>query len=376
MRVVRRRRRASRQRERTPLAIAGAIPPGSTRVRRLSTYVELVDAHAEKALVRIDRRERLRLLALALLERASHSADGTTMPTWAFLEERLGCHRSTVARLLALLRSWGLLGVVATGRSAACAPGGPLARTKAHHSAAKDYQGGQNEAAIYVLCQPRPLVAVDTNATPPPERANALPRTHARSTSVPQSEPLRGPNHQRAAQARPEPHQRDYRPGRWYSPTATISGKDAAMAASRELQARVPALYRISDRHVRSVLREFFLAGWTVADVILAVDRRPTGQPWPHDGAHSVDNVGAWLAHRLKPWRTASGTVRRSPSQHAAAIHTETLARQRAERERRHQLRAQIATEPRHEQTREEVMAWVRANRGRWTQAPFSPTSE
>ena len=337
--------------------------------------------------VRVDRRENLYRLALALQETAHPSGDRTTMPTWAFLQSRLGCSRATVARLLSLLRTWGLLGIVVTGRSGACAPGGALARTKVHHShvPAHNGTGPINEAAIYVLCQVRHLASVgqeqaleptgirpvDTNETPPPEGAKCIPRTPARGDFAPQPEPLRGQSHSGAAQARPEPHPSDYRPGRWYSPTATTSGKDAAIAACRELQARLPVLRRISDRHVRSVLREFFLAGWTVADVILAIDRRPEGHTWAHDGAHGVANVGAWLKHRLTPWRTSTGTVRRSPSQRAAATHVETQARARARREADARHREAIAAEPQHHDTRQQVMAWVRANRGRWAEAPY-----
>lgn len=379
--LPRRVRRISRRRERSPLAIAAAIPAGSTKVRRLSTYVDLVEAQADLAMVRADRREKLRRLALALLQRSSTSGDGTTMPTWDWLAEQVGCHRSTVARLLALLRQWGLLGIVATGRSAACAPGGPLSRTKVHHTAVADYAGGQNEAAIYVLCQPRHLAvvegheaaqvhpgseAVDTTATPPRLRANPVPRTRAREGSVPQSEPRkRGHLPEGAAQARPNLTPGAYRPGSHYSATATISGKDAALAASRELQARLPVLRRISPQHVRSVVREFFLAGWTVSDVIIAIDSKPSGHRWPHDGAHAVDNVGAWLAHRLRPWRTPEGIVRRSISQRAAAERTEALARAAARREEAERWRRARQERRGASPAREAAMALARALRHR-----------
>lgn len=330
-----------RERERGPLHIAAAIPAGATRLRRLSSFVELVDQRALEEDLRLDRRENLHRLALALLERAHPAGDGTTMPTWAFLAERLGCSRATVARLLALLKSWGLLGVVATGRSGACAPGGSLARMKVHHSQVPATTAG-NEAAVYVLCQPRHLAAisaeeeaqqprdsapVDTNETPPPIGVRVSPRTRAPETQPTQAEPLRGPNHRATSWP---PTGAAWRTDPLWSSSITPSGKDNMLLAAGELQRRLPILRHITDRHVRSILRAFFLAGWTLGDVQLAIDRKPTDQPWSHDGAHGVGNVGAWLTYRLSAWRTHTGTVRRSPSQHAAAQHTEVRARSRA----------------------------------------------
>ena len=85
--------------------------------------------------------------------------------------------------------------------------------------------------------------------------------------------------------------------------------------------------------HECSVLRPFFQAGWTVGDVVIALDVRPGEGRWPHDAGHGVENVGAWLAYRLHPW-TSDGEPRRSPSQRLAQQHAENQARRRAEAER------------------------------------------
>src|SRR5699024_3400718 len=72
---------------------------------------------------------------------AADFATMTTRPSWAKLGELLGVARRTVARYLQQLRTMGLLGVVASGRSAAYAAKGPDGQRK-------------NEAAVYVLCVP------------------------------------------------------------------------------------------------------------------------------------------------------------------------------------------------------------------------------
>lgn len=132
------------------------------------------------------------------------------------------------------------------------------------------------------------------------------------------------------------------------------------LLAAREVQRRSFTLRRITDRHVRSLLREFFLAGWTVADVLLALDRKPAGR-WRHDGAAAVDNVGAWVAYRLRAWRTTEGTVRRSPSTRAAAAHAENRARALARRETESRAQREIATNLKHAAARHSVMSWLRS---------------
>ncbi|WP_235857245.1 hypothetical protein [Occultella glacieicola] len=130
------------------------------------------------------------------------------------------------------------------------------------------------------------------------------------------------------------------------------------LRAAAELQRRLPALRTITDRHIRSILREFFLAGWTVGDVILAIDQRPNNAHWHHDGATGVGNTGAWLTHRLRPWRTTDGVVRVSPSQRAAATHAENRARQAARRQAEANDRALRHADGRHDQARDRVKAW------------------
>src|SRR5699024_9178167 len=295
-RVVRR-RRITRQRERAPLAIAAAIPKGSMRVRRASRWVQAVDERAEAELVRTDRREAIHRIALALLERSDVTR--TTRPSWDFLAERAGCSRRSVARHLATLQRWGLLGTVASGRSGACCPGGRYARRKPASGsvvvAAETDPAG--EVAVYVLCEVSPVQVVadsepvDTLGTPPLGRVNESPRRRTREGYVAQIEPLRGP-HDSAA---PRPAQLTARRQLAAWPAGVSpSSKDELLRAAARLRHRLPVLSRISTRHVRSICREFFRAGWTIIDLHRALDYRPDGRPWPHDGATGVGNVGAW----------------------------------------------------------------------------------
>lgn len=342
----------SRERETSPLNVQLGIPAGCRRVARAGTWLDLVQDRASRENLRADRCATVLGVARELLQHTDQTY--TARPGWARLAAAVAtshaatASRRTIARAIATLRGWGLLGVVATGRSGRFAPGGHLSRRRMHwredpgQNAASD---PTNEAAVYVLCQPlTPAEKVqraagvnkagDENGTPP-QSGLVLPPARARSER-PQDEhePLRGPHRMRAAQARPVDPVLRHRPGHWYPTGATTDGKDAALRASHELRVRLPVLRRISSKHVRSILWPFFQAGWTVGDVIIAMDMRPDGTRWNHDAGHGVDNVGAWLAHRLRPW-TSAGEPRRSPSQRMNQEHAERLAAKRAAEERR-----------------------------------------
>ncbi|MDQ4504462.1 winged helix-turn-helix domain-containing protein, partial [Sinomonas sp. ASV322] len=118
-------------------------------------------ARPEWARCTAGRRTRLLACLQAVIDRADYETM-TSRPTWAALAERVGVSRASVARYLRTLREWGLLGIVASGRTA------PYA------SLPEDGSERTNEAAVYVVCAPAPLAvvdaaadAVDKNETPP-----------------------------------------------------------------------------------------------------------------------------------------------------------------------------------------------------------------
>ncbi|MDQ4504409.1 hypothetical protein [Sinomonas sp. ASV322] len=77
-------------------------------------------------------------------------------------------------------------------------------------------------------------------------------------------------------------------------------------------------------RDVAAVLRPFFIAGWCASDVLHALDWRPDGTRWPHDGAPTwadTSRVRGWLRYRLAGW-TRDGEPVRSPEQRRQAART------------------------------------------------------
>lgn len=335
--VPARRVRVARRSEGRRSVVMRAVPVGSMRAAAQGEWLTQVRAHAATAHLRADSRATVLRVAELLAWTAAWDTM-TTRPTWDVLVERSGRSRATVARALGRLRAAGLLGVVATGRAA------QYARTK----------DGGAEAAVYVLCVPSALAAVDEHETPTSSlaREELTPRT--REAASCSSVPLRGaPVAAPAAPSAPEPVAGGHAP-RLARPSGLTSvpsrpdgehgaGRTAALngrrAIAAELRDRLPVLRRISERHVAAIVREFVLAGWTTSELVAAIDRRPDG-PWHHDGANGVGNVGAWLSFRLDAWRDDAGTVRLSPTQRANAERHRIAAERRARLE---QLDVEVA---------------------------------
>lgn len=317
-------------RERSPLAVASALPHGSSRAPDQAAWRLSVRHSPALDQLRADRRA----TTLAVADLLAYSADWasmTTRPTWAVLCARTGRSRATVARALALLRGAGLLGVVATGRSAGY---GPMAL------------GNQAEAAVYVLAVASPLSlvagAVDEDETPTGVAGRSDPPGARASRATSEAEPLRG----QIIDAAPRPTlPRLHRNDPVWSGTATAQRKDERQAAAAELQRRLPPLRRTSTAWIAAATREFMLAGWTVNDVHHALDRRPDGSGWPHDGATGVSEIGRWLTYRLAAWRDGHETVMRSPSQRVAAEMTEARALAVARAHAHEELVASIAAD-------------------------------
>jgi hypothetical protein len=218
-----------------------------------------------------------------VLARSADWHELTSRPTWQRLMDVTAMSRSTVAKYLRLLRDSGLLGIVESGTT-------PQFRSFLHRD-----EG--NRASVYVLCVP----------------------THAPSSPV---EETRTPSWSPEETRDTPPHAR------------ASDGEN--LAPTREVQRQAPALSEISDRHLRSVLRPWWQAGWTVSDVLWCLDHTPDGELWPH--TDQVRHVPGWVRYRLTAW---SG--HRSPSQERAAWQAQIRAEQA---QRRAEKRAPVDPKP------------------------------
>lgn len=99
-------------------------------------------------------------------------------------------------------------------------------------------------------------------------------------------------------------------------------------------------LRRMTTWYLRWLLKAFLLAGWTVADVLHALDVRSDGSGWTYtwSSADELRHIPGWVRHRLDAWMGRDGQVLTSRSQRvaAAAQEVEEQRHRRAEeRERR-----------------------------------------
>jgi len=142
----------------TPLRVLRAVPAGHRPARDLRAWTAAV-REAALADFRADAAERRVCLAAIL---ATHTDWGscTVRTGWGLLADRGCVSRSTVARFLSWLRSRDLIGVVSTGRIGSLTR--PMALTDAPAGSVAGPGAGSageagNEAAVYVLVEPRPV---------------------------------------------------------------------------------------------------------------------------------------------------------------------------------------------------------------------------
>ncbi len=238
-------------------------------------------------------------------------------------------------RALADLRAAGLLGIVQTGSTPEFRP-----------LALSHIEG--NLAAVYVLAYPHALEAcadetldsVDIDDTPTDLSEGKIPfHAHARESS--HHEPLRGTDLDHATR---EQKSQPWRTGPLWSRHITPKRKDERLRAAWAVKMSLLGAKNLSDHALASLLRPFHLAGWTISDILYALDHRPDGTLWPHSGMQGVKHTQGWMMYRLSPWIDEFGTVRISHTQQIAADHALRLAQQRAVREHNDKQRAARAS--------------------------------
>ncbi|MFJ6303078.1 hypothetical protein [Pseudarthrobacter oxydans] len=307
------------------------IPAGHRPARHIIRWLRSIQELAEFQLARKDLKANIWRFANAVAQCPGFDpASMTIMPIWQRLQERFGFPPKSISNYFRRLRDWGVVAVVATGRTAEFTP--------------KSSGRTENEAAIYVLLEKVEEEGVEKSSVPVPNRAVNNP-PHARADEESKLNIDAATPHassKRAAQRREVNHQLLHRKEPLWDPNKTTSARtkrerrETERLASLELQFRSFPLQRISTPHVAAICRPFFRAGWTIKDILHAIDWRPnTDARYHHDGASGVENTGAWLKYRLGKWVRPEGTFYRSPSQKRAAEESQRAAQRRAAETRR-----------------------------------------
>jgi hypothetical protein len=323
-----RRRRVRVAYERSKAVVLRAVPKGCRLARHVVAWKRAALEHPALELMRADGRANMAAL-IDVIAVQQDPGSRTWRTTWAWVAERLGVHEDSIGRMIRRLKDWGLLAVVATGRSARYTP---RATGKKH-----------GEAPVYALTvpaapTPKPTAAenipeeaaepVEINVGPVPPQGACTP-PHARGEDSQKDAATPRPTAKAAAQRREVQAALSKRSAPLWPAHATIQPstpgavrsdwKQTYRLAGLEIQHHALVLRRITTAYVISVVKSHFQAGWSIADVIHALDWTPNGHRYPHDALHRIDNPGAWFAARLRAWTHQDGTPYRSPDQRAAA---------------------------------------------------------
>ena len=363
--LVRKWRRPSTAVERSRLLVAASVPEGCVLAPRVSVWLGTVREVAEARGLRDAQVSTVVRVARGLCDWVD-GASRTTRVVNERVAELAGCCVRTVQRWLRRLEQWGLLGLVAGGRSARWAP-----MVRREGADGRVVLERRNEAAVRSLVVPEEMVAavlapvsaslvgrgpVDNEGLarsgcgsrchPYPLLGIVDPRTRARGGLGGEGlVPLRGAEVFLGAAARPGGRVGGDRRRAWWSPRRTRSTEEGLLGLARELQERMVVLRGCSDRYVMRVIRPFFGAGWSVGDLVTAVDRRPDGSAWPHSGDRGVREPARWLIHRLSAWLDSGGVPLSSWRQERRVAHERAMAEREARMVAREAEHARVAAQ-------------------------------
>lgn len=327
-------RRVRVENERGISAVSAVVPEGYIPARNIIRWLRSIQDLPEFQLARKDLKANIWKFVTALAQAPGFDPKTMTiMPLWARLQNRYGFAPKSIANYFRRLRDWNVIGVVATGRSAAKTP----------ISSGRN----QNEAAIYVLVEPTPAKGVEKSSAPVPVGISFNPSHASREedsklndeTATPLTSPRRS-----ASRHAVNDFMRTRKESFW-APNATQKRpmtkrerRESERLAAAECQYRFFPLQNLSTAHVAAIIRPLLRAGATVNDILHIIDHRPTTEGrYPHDGATGVGNIGAWLSHRIRPWSRGDGTFHRFPSQQAESERIQRDAERAAFAARREQ---------------------------------------
>jgi len=104
--------------------------------------------------------------------------------------------------------------------------------------------------------------------------------------------------------------------------TQPATTRTERLRLAHQLRRVSPDLHPLSPRLLRHLLRPWLLAGWTLTDVLHAIDHHPTHGPRHHSptgtGPGTIRNPPGWLLHRLHDWQHPDGTPMPSHRQRTA----------------------------------------------------------
>lgn len=294
---VKRPRTATSAWEESPLAKLSATPAGHHITTEGTHWLSMVRNNYDLSTYRADFSQNFLAICRTLSEVIDYET-GIVRLTWKFLAEKTGLSRRTIARVLHILKANKLLAVIASGRSAEKTPKG---REK------------KNLAPVYALLTPTPPSSsapdddsyYDENGnlfitgTPSPLRDRKISYKQAITEGIfdifcKQSYARYAHSHKDSLEKKRQSLKTEYPSQR--------QRNHALTHLARTLQHHCYDLRSISAQAILEITTPFFENGWSVRDVLYALDYSPTNQPYNTRGATGMRSVKKWLELRMTQW--------------------------------------------------------------------------
>lgn len=294
---VKRPRNATPAWEESTLAKAAIIPAGYSSTLMTDTWLATVTQELEKR--RADHADNIQRVCRALIQYMDREK-GIIRATWNTLLKTAQVSRATLSRILKELKEHHLLGVIASGRSAEKTPRG---------------QEQRNLAPVYTLLIPSPTSSSITeddgtyydengnlcvSETPSPLRDRKISYKEAITDGIfdqycKQRYALYAHTHKASLEKKRQTLKNEYPSQR--------QRKQALTHLARTLQHHCFDLRGLSAQAILEVITPFFEAGWSVRDVLYALEYSPTNHPYNTRGATGMRSVKKWLLLRMNQWK-------------------------------------------------------------------------
>lgn len=306
----------------SPEAILEATPSGHMPTPTEGAWYGAIKDDAVIARFYANRRAKTLRLVRAIVNLVRRSTM-TLCITRQELMEATGLSKSFIDRTFAMLRARGHLAVIASGRSAQCAPKGQEQRPL---------------APVYLLLTllPEPIQGRPVDESDTPSRVKTF-RSYSQKKN---RRPWHLLNWAERNQRRFAAAAQDPKTTIWpkHSPTPDkdqISKTEAAQIATAQalrLQQDCLDLRKLARKHIITETKAFFDAGWTPADVLHALEYTPDHVLHETNGAGGMRSIQSWLRIRLAAWMT-NGTPLPSRDATRKAEAEKARAKARAEHE-------------------------------------------
>lgn len=292
--------------ERSIIAKAHRVPEGLTITRNEGIWFAAVRKSAI-----LNRRKDCAQNILAVVKALInlHRRTSTTIAaTWNEIATMAQVSESTVSRTLAELRAHGLLVTIASGKSA---------RGK--------YT--QNWAPVYALTHPEEKKVYEASESPSHLKESNTSFNARANEKISYDQRNRRAFAQAYRDCKGDFGKKNQKP----VSVGVLHRKKAYIQAARCLQNHSFALRGLSVKAILHETKAAFQQGWTVGDIITALEQRPTGEIWQTSGAGGMKSIQAWLRLRLSAWKASESDYLPSYSQKRERAHQEHLQKRAAE---------------------------------------------